>query len=75
VTGGPGPSASRLAVLTKCTTRSNCYVYTIRSGDNLYSIVHWFGVSERTVLALNPWIPSNQVIRAGQKLVIPTPTR
>jgi LysM repeat protein len=62
-------------VLSKCAGRSNCYVYTIRAGDNLYSIVHWFGVPEQTVLGLNPWIGSQQVIHAGQKLIIPTPTR
>jgi LysM repeat protein len=62
-------------VLTKCVGRTNCYVYTIRSGDNLYSIVHWFGVPIDRVLALNPWIGAAQTIHTGQKLVIPTPTR
>lgn len=69
------PSASRLAVLTKCATRPDCYIYTIRPGDNLYSIAQWFGVPEQTVIDLNPWLPPNRVIYTGQKLIIPTPTR
>jgi hypothetical protein len=27
------------------------------------------------VVALNPWLPANHVVRAGEQLLIPTPTR
>jgi LysM repeat protein len=73
VTGSP--SASRLAVLTKCPGQSDCYVYTIRAGDNLWSIAHWFGVPVDRVVAMNPWLGPQQTVRAGQMLIIPTPTR
>jgi spore germination protein YaaH len=68
-------SASRLAVLVRCTGRSDCWIYTIRSGDNLWSIARWFGVSLERVAAMNPWLGSRQVVRRGEKLFIPTPSR
>jgi LysM repeat protein len=50
-------------------------VYTVRAGDNLWSIVRWFGVPMDRVLAMNPWIGPSQTIHTGQKVLIPTPTR
>ena len=47
----------------------------IRSGDNLYSIANWFGVPLQKVLELNTWIGKDEVVRPGEKLLIPTPTR
>ena len=68
------PSASRLAVLKPCTGQSGCYVYTIRSGDNLFSIAHWFGVPLATVYRMNPTLKTTG-IHAGMQIKIPTPTR
>ena len=68
------PSASRLAVLTPCSGRAGCYVYSVRSGDNLFSIAHWFGVSLPAVYALNPTVKRTG-LRPGATLKIPTPTR
>jgi LysM repeat protein len=62
-------------VITKCVNRPNCWIYVIRSGDNLYSIANWFGVPLQKILALNTWIGKDQVVQPGQKLTIPTPTR
>jgi len=69
-----GPSASRLAVLKPCPGQAGCYVYTVRSGDNLFSIAHWFGVPLNTVYAWNPTVKSSG-IQPGVPLKIPTPTR
>jgi len=74
----PSPSATprsdRFALLTQCTGRSNCWIYTIRRGDNLFSIAHYFGVSMDAIHRLNPWTQTRG-IRAGQQLILPTPTR
>lgn len=63
-----------MAVLTPCANARDCYVYIVRSGDNLTSIVNWFGVPYRTVLGMNPGLQPT-LIRAGQLIRIPTPTR
>jgi LysM domain-containing protein len=69
----PTPTSDRFAVLTKCPSTPDCWIYVIRSGDNLYSIAHWFGVDYNRMRAMNPNL---QVpIRAGDTLRIPTPTR
>jgi LysM repeat protein len=70
----PEPKSDRFTVLTPCADRSDCYVYVVRVGDNLYSIAHWFGVSLASIDALNPWVATT-ALRAGQELRIPTPTR
>ena len=69
-----GASASRLAVLVPCPGQSGCYIYTVRSGDNLFSIAHWFGVPLTTLYAWNPTVKAAG-IHPGLKLRIPTPTR
>ena len=74
---GPTPAASsdRYAVIDPCPGTSNCWIYTIRSGDNLVSIANWFGVPYDTVLAMNPQISDPTSIRTGDEIRIPTPTR
>jgi LysM repeat protein len=59
--------------LTPCPSTPNCYIYVIRSGDNLYSIANYFGVSFTRVEAMNPWVSNGLVV--GRSLRIPTPTR
>jgi LysM repeat protein len=68
------PSASRLAVLKPCSGQKGCYVYTIRAGDNLFSIAHWFGVPLATIYAWNPTVKQTG-IHPGNQIKIPTPTR
>jgi LysM repeat protein len=67
------PSSSRYALLKPCSGTPACYVYVIRSGDNLYSIANYFGVPLKTVKAWNPWTADG--LKAGRGLRIPPPTR
>jgi hypothetical protein len=74
VTPTPRPSSDRYAVLTACPSTPDCWIYVVRSGDNLVSIARWFGVSLDRVYEMNPWARTTG-LRAGQQLRIPTPTR
>ncbi len=70
----PQPTSNRFALLRRCPDKPDCWIYVIRSGDNLYSIANYFGVSLDRVRALNPWTRT-QSLRAGRQLILPTPTR
>ena len=70
----PVPSSDRYALLDPCPDASDCWIYTIRSGDNLVSIARYFGVPLATVTDLNPWTKTTQLV-AGQELRLPPPTR
>ncbi|HVL54545.1 MAG TPA: LysM domain-containing protein, partial [Vitreimonas sp.] len=61
-------------LLTPCSNAPDCWIYTIRSGDNLFSIANYFGHSLETVYRLNPWAQSTP-LRSGQQLILPPPTR
>ena len=69
----PKPTSSRLALLTRCPDAPNCYIYVIRSGDNLSSIANYFGVSLKSVKAMNPWLVNG--LKVGHDLRMPPPTR
>jgi LysM repeat protein len=70
----PGSSSNRYDLLTACPDTTDCWVYVVRAGDNLVSIAHYFGVSLSAVEERNPWTTTTQLV-AGQKLLLPTPTR
>lgn len=70
----PKPTSNRYALLKPCPDEPKCWIYVIRSGDNLVSIAHYFGVSVDRVRALNPWTRT-QGLRAGRELILPPPTR
>lgn len=70
----PTATSDRYALLVACPNTPKCWIYTVRSGDNLYSIAHYFGVSEARLRSMNPWL-AEQGLRAGQKLRMPPPTR
>lgn len=69
------PTAERRALLQPCAGTPDCWRYSVRRGDNLWSIAHWFGVSYESVLARNPWIADPALIFAGVEITLPTPTR
>jgi len=70
----PQPTSDRYELLEPCPDRPDCWIYTIRSGDNVFSIARYFGVPEATVRELNPWLETTP-LRAGQQLILPPPTR
>ena len=74
-TPATGGTAARYALLVECPGTPNCWIYTVRSGDNFRSIVNWFGVPYDTVLRMNPQIGNPTTIRAGDRIRMPPPTR
>jgi hypothetical protein len=73
-TPSPAPRSDRYDLLDPCPDSPDCWIYTVRSGDNLTSIANYFGIPLETVRDLNPWTRS-QGLRAGQELILPPPTR
>ncbi len=69
------PRSDRYAVLTPCPDRKGCWIYTVRSGDNLFSIAHWFGHSISTIYAWNPRYAQGAHLRVGDQIRMPPPTR
>ncbi len=68
------PRSDRYALLTACADVPACWIYRVRSGDNLYSIANYFGVSQDSIRDRNPWVRTTG-LRAGQELRLPPPTR
>ncbi len=72
-TATPAPTSDRYALLRPCPNTPDCWIYRVRSGDNLYSIANYFGVSQDSIYDRNPFVRNG--LRAGQDLRIPPPTR
>jgi transposase len=68
------PTSDRYRLLEPCPDRKGCWIYTIRSGDNLFSIARYFGVALSTIYAWNPQYPATG-LRAGAQVRMPPPTR
>jgi hypothetical protein len=73
-TPGPLPTSDRYTVLSPCPATPSCYLYTVRRGDNLWSIARWFGVPLDTVYELNPELRTTP-LRPGTAVILPPPTR
>jgi hypothetical protein len=73
-TPAPTPKSDRYKLLRACPGTPRCWIYRVRSGDNLYSIAKYFGVSQSSIYARNPSL-KNSGLRAGQELRLPPPTR
>jgi LysM domain len=73
-TPAPTPKSDRYKLLRACPGTPKCWIYRVRSGDNLFSIANYFGVSTSSIYARNPWL-KNSGLRAGQELRLPPPTR
>jgi Tfp pilus assembly protein FimV len=70
----PSPTSDRYELLRPCPNTPRCWIYTVRSGDNLFSIANYFGVSLQSIYDRNPWARSTG-LRKGQELRLPPPTR
>ncbi len=68
------PTSTRYKLLTPCPDKENCWIYRVRSGDNLYSIANYFGHPLKTIYAWNPRYPKAS-LRAGDLIRMPPPTR
>jgi hypothetical protein len=74
-TATTAPTSDRYKLLEPCPSEPDCWIYTVRAGDNFVSIVNWFGVPYDTVLKMNPQIGDPTTIQTGDKIRMPPPTR
>lgn len=70
----PRAASNRYDLLTACPATPDCWIYVVREGDNLFSIARYFGVPLSAIEERNPWTKTTQLV-AGQKLLLPPPTR
>lgn len=68
------PRSDRYKLLVKCPDRNGCWIYRIRSGDNLFSIANYFGHSLKTIYTWNPQYPGAR-LKVGGEIRMPPPTR
>lgn len=68
------PKGDRYKLLEPCPDRADCWIYTVRSGDNLYSIANYFGHPLSTIYEWNPQYPDKR-LRVGAEIRMPPPTR
>jgi hypothetical protein len=71
----PARRSDRYAVLDPCPGAADCWIYTVRAGDNFRSIVNWFGVPYDTVARMNPQLGDLTSIHVGDRIRMPPPTR
>lgn len=69
----PTTVADRFRGLDRCDGPEVCYMYVVRSGDNLSSISSYFGSTLAAVLEMNPQIEDPSSIRPGDRINLPPP--
>lgn len=70
----PTLTSTRYRLLDPCPDRPKCWIYTVRSGDNVYSIARYFGHSLNTLYSWNPGLEGSP-LKAGREIRMPPPTR
>ena len=53
------PTSTRYALLEPCPDRKDCWIYRVRSGDNLFSIANYFGHRTEHDLPVEPAVPGD----------------
>ena len=69
------PESDRYKLLDPCPSQPNCWIYTVRSGDNLYSIAHYFGIPLSVIYEWNPRYANGARLRNGDQIRMPPPRR
>jgi hypothetical protein len=59
--------------LKPCTDRPDCYLYRVRSGDNLSAIADRFGITLAALKAANREITDPSLLHVGDVIRIPLP--
>lgn len=59
--------------LKPCTDRPDCYLYRVRSGDNLSAIAGRFGITLAALKAANPEITDPSLLHVGDVIRVPLP--
>ena len=75
-TPAPTPAPSLPAAyqgLKPCTDRPDCYLYRVRSGDNLSAIAGRFGITLAALKAANPEITDPSLLHVGDVIRVPLP--
>ncbi len=68
------PTSDRYKLLDPCPDKPRCWIYVVRSGDNLYSIAHYFGIPLGVIYDWNPRYPGAR-LRVGDQIRMPPPRR
>jgi LysM repeat protein len=68
------PRSDRYKLLDPCPDKPDCWIYVVRSGDNLYSIANYFGIPLRVIYDWNPRYPGAR-LRVGDDIRMPPPRR
>jgi LysM repeat protein len=72
--GTPQPSVPpAFTGMKPCSDAPDCYLYRVRSGDNLTRIAERFGVTTAAIRELNPEITDPSLIHVGDMIRIPLP--
>ncbi len=70
-----GAKGGRLLCLVPCPDQASCYEYMVHSGDKLNEIAFYFGVTMKSIWAMNPWLHESTKIATGEILRLPPPTK